>query len=199
MIGCFSLLATVMITVMSLAMLKTEKLQDKWKIKLANTMKAGQTGKKKRFSNWMRQYSFFVLPFITVLREGLEAVVFIGGVSLNVQAKSIPIAAIMGFVCGCLIGYLIYRGGSMLHLRWFFIFSTIILYLVAAGLMSKTVGYFEQNAWNQVIGGEAAEGGGSVITYKVTTVSDLQNQNPTLFLPLFFHTVGCVARFMGRS
>ncbi|CDH55156.1 plasma membrane iron permease [Lichtheimia corymbifera JMRC:FSU:9682] len=172
--GVFSLIATIMITMMGLAMLKTERMQEKWKIKLAKAMEAGggvsANGKKR--SVWkvrMQRYSFFLLPFFTVLREGLEAVVFIGGVSLNVQAKSIPIAAIMGILCGVLVGVIIYRGGSMLHLRWFFIFSTIILYLVAAGLMSKAVGFFEQYAWNLIIGGEAAEEGGDVIPYKVTT------------------------------
>ncbi|CAO3589448.1 unnamed protein product [Absidia cylindrospora] len=163
--GCFCLLATLMITVMGIAMLKTEKLQDKWKLKLAKAMEAGQHGKRKTFKLWMQKYSFFLLPFITVLREGLEAIVFIGGVSLNVEAKSIPIAVIMGLVCGALVSYVIYRGGSMMKLRWFFIFSTAILYLIAAGLMSRAVGFFEQNSWNQVIGGEAAD----VISYKVTT------------------------------
>ncbi|KAG2222241.1 hypothetical protein INT45_010654 [Circinella minor] len=168
--GVFSLIATLMITAMGLAMLKTERMQEKWKVKLAKAMEAGAvTGKKVTWKIRLQRYSFFLLPFITVLREGLEAVVFIGGVSLNVQAKSIPIAAIMGFLCGCLVGFIIYRGGSILHLRWFFIVSTMILYLVAAGLMSKAVGYFEQYAWNQVIGGEAAEEGGDVIAYKVTT------------------------------
>ncbi|KAL1930610.1 hypothetical protein VTP01DRAFT_10772 [Rhizomucor pusillus] len=168
--GVFSLIAVIMITAMGLAMLKTERMQEKWKIKLAKAMETDALQRDKR--TWkvrMQRYSFFLLPFITVLREGLEAVVFIGGVSLNVQAKSIPIAAIMGFICGCLVGFIIYRGGSMLKLRFFFIFSTVILYLVAAGLMSKAVGYFEQYAWNQVIGGEAAEEGGDVIAYKVTT------------------------------
>nr|CAL18215.1 hypothetical protein [Rhizomucor miehei] len=168
--GVFSLIAVIMITVMGLAMLRTERMQEKWKIKLAKAMETDALQRERK--TWkvrMQRYSFFVLPFVTVLREGLEAVVFIGGVSLNVQAKSIPIAAIMGFICGCLVGFIIYRGGSMLKLRFFFIFSTVILYLVAAGLMSKAVGYFEQYAWNQVIGGEAAEEGGDVITYKVTT------------------------------
>lgn len=154
--------------------LKAEKLQDKWKIKLAKAMETGhlrQTKRRQRINTWMKKYSFFILPFVTILREGLEAVVFIGGVSLNVEAKSIPIAAITGFLCGCLVGYIIYRGGAMLQLRWFFICSTIILYLVAAGLMSKAVGFFEQYAWNKVIGGESAEEGGDVIPYKVTTVS----------------------------
>ncbi|CAO3626089.1 unnamed protein product [Cunninghamella blakesleeana] len=123
-----------------------------------------------------------MLPFITVLREGLEAVVFIGGVSLNAQARSIPIAVIMGIICGALVGFIIYRGGSMLHLRWFFIFSTIILYLVAAGLMSKAVGFFEQYSWNLVIGGEVAEEGGDVIPYKVTTsVFHVDWGNPEIY------------------
>ncbi|KAI9299428.1 iron permease FTR1/Fip1/EfeU [Cunninghamella echinulata] len=178
--GIFSLIATIMITVMGLAMLKVEKMQEKWKLKLAKALEADQQKKeqlenkekvKKReaLKRWMQKYAFFLLPFFTVLREGLEAVVFIGGVSLNAQARSIPIAVIMGIICGALIGFIIYRGGSMLHLRWFFIISTIILYLVAAGLMSKAVGFFEQYSWNQVIGGEAAEEGGDVIPYKVTT------------------------------
>ncbi|KAJ2961501.1 hypothetical protein NQZ79_g3314 [Umbelopsis isabellina] len=165
--GSFSLVASILITVMGLAMLRTEKMQDKWKIKLAKSMEA-QAGKQDLKTRTQR-YAFFILPFITVLREGLEAIVFLGGVSLGEQAKAIPIAAIMGIVCGCLVGYLLYRGGSLVKLHWFFVVSTCILYLVAAGLLSKAVGYFEQNAWNQVIGGESAEGGGDVITYKMTT------------------------------
>ncbi|KAG2235614.1 plasma membrane iron permease [Thamnidium elegans] len=164
--GAFSLVAVIMITVMGLAMLKTERMQEKWKVKLAIAMAKKEEGERKStFKEKLQKYAFFVLPFVTVLREGLEAVVFIGGVSLGIPGKSIPIAAIMGIICGILVGFLIYRGGSLIQLRWFFVASTIILYLVAAGLMAKAVGYLEQNAWNQVIGGEAAD----VIGYRVTT------------------------------
>ncbi|KAG0164349.1 high-affinity iron permease [Apophysomyces sp. BC1034] len=166
--GVFALIATLLITAMGLAMLKTERMQEKWKVKLAKAMEKNNE-KKSSFKLKLQRYSFFLLPFITVLREGLEAVVFIGGVSLNVQAKSIPIAAVMGFLCGCLVGVIIYRGGSLLRLRWFFIISTVILYLVAAGLMSRAVGFFETNAWNKIIGGESVEESGTVIPYKVTT------------------------------
>ncbi|KAI8981946.1 high-affinity iron permease [Mycotypha africana] len=161
--GVFSLIATIMITAMGVAMLRTERMQEQWKLKLAKAMEA--KGRKAGFKGWMQQYSFFFLPAITVLREGLEAVVFIGGVSLDTNAESIPLPTIVGIICGCLVGFVIYRGGSLLQLRWFFIISTIILYLVSAGLFSKAIGYFEQNAWNQVIGGESAD----VIGYKMTT------------------------------
>jgi high-affinity iron transporter len=51
----------------------------------------------------------FTLPFITVLREGLEAVVYVGGVGLALPASSFPLAVFCGLAAGAFIGYLIYR------------------------------------------------------------------------------------------
>lgn len=95
---------------MGAALLRVSKLQDKWRVKLARSIesrkrRAGES----RFKLWWEKYAMFTLPFITVLREGLEAVIFIGGISLALPAGSFPLALIAGLVCGCLIGYLIYR------------------------------------------------------------------------------------------
>ena len=43
---------------------------------------------------------------------GMEAVVFVGGVSLGQPATSIPIAAIVGLICGIIIGFFIYEFAS---------------------------------------------------------------------------------------
>lgn len=66
--------------------LRIDRSKLKWKAKLAgafdnkvDTSKlSGKDKREARNSKW----SLFLLPFITVLREGLEAVVFVGGVSL---------------------------------------------------------------------------------------------------------------------
>jgi high-affinity iron transporter len=42
----------------------------------------------------------------------MEAIVFVGGVSLGQSATSIPIAAIVGIVCGLICGYIIYTFAS---------------------------------------------------------------------------------------
>lgn len=42
----------------------------------------------------------------------MEAVVFVGGVSLGQPATAIPIAAIVGIICGLIIGYFIYAFAS---------------------------------------------------------------------------------------
>ena len=112
--GSFSIFASIVISVMGAALLRVSKLQDKWRVKLAKALEAKDSTKKTgtlhtRFKIWCEKYAMFMLPFITVLREGLEAVVFIGGVSLGLPATSFPLPVVCGIGCGCLVGYLIYR------------------------------------------------------------------------------------------
>jgi len=58
------------------------------------------------------KWALVILPLVTVLREGMEAIVFVGGVSLGQPATSIPLAAIVGIICGLVIGYVIYAFAS---------------------------------------------------------------------------------------
>lgn len=60
------------------------------------------------------KYALLILPAITVAREGLEAVVFLGGVSLGEPGSSIPLAAICGLLAGLTVGYLLYKSSSRL-------------------------------------------------------------------------------------
>ena len=111
--GAFSLVASVIITLMGAALLRVSKLQAKWRVKLAKALEAKDSTRKgtfgRRFQTWCEKYAMFLLPLITVLREGLEAVVFIGGVSLGLPATSFPLAVICGLAAGALIGFFIYK------------------------------------------------------------------------------------------
>ena len=111
--GVFALLATIIITVVGAALLRVSTLQDKWRIKVANALEQQSLKQKSpvgnRFKLWCEKYAMFLLPFVTVLREGLEAVVFIGGVGLTLPAEAFPLAVICGLLAGIVIGYLIYR------------------------------------------------------------------------------------------
>lgn len=168
--GVFAILAALIITLMGAALLRVSKLQDKWRVKLAKALEAKDNKHAKtssRIKQWLEKYAMFWLPFITVLREGLEAVVFIGGVGLGLPASAFPLAVITGLAAGCLVGYIIYRVGNTATLQIFLIISTCFLYLVAAGLFSKAVWYFEQNAWNDATGGDAAETGSGAGSYDI--------------------------------
>lgn len=46
------------------------------------------------------------------LHVGMEAVIFVGGVSLGQPATSIPLATVVGLICGLVCGFLIYSFAS---------------------------------------------------------------------------------------
>ena len=118
--GAFALFASIVITIMGAALLRVSKLQDKWRVKLAKALEAKDSTKHGsagiRFKLWCEKYAMFLLPFITVLREGLEAVVFIGGVSLGFPATAFPLPVVLGLGCGCLIGFFIYKYTALFRL-----------------------------------------------------------------------------------
>jgi len=58
---------------------------------------------------WMERYAMFVLPFITVLREGVEAVVFIAGVTFSAPASAVPLPVVVGIAAGAAVGYGLYK------------------------------------------------------------------------------------------
>ncbi|KAF2265176.1 iron permease FTR1 [Lojkania enalia] len=167
--GVFAILASVIITLMGAALLRVNKMQDKWRVKITKAFEVRDSSLpvKGRFKRWTEKYAMFMLPFITVLREGIEAVLFISGVGVGLPAKSFPLAVICGLAAGTLVGYLIYKGGNQTSLQIFLIISTCFLYLVAAGLFSKGVWDFEQNAWVKLAGEGAAEAGSGPGSYDI--------------------------------
>ncbi|EHA26743.1 hypothetical protein ASPNIDRAFT_141555, partial [Aspergillus niger ATCC 1015] len=168
--GVLGILASLIIAVMGAALLRVSKLQEKWRVKLTKALQHHRntnSSRRGRVKMWLEKYVMFILPFITVLREGLEAVVYVGGVGLGLPATSFPLAVVCGLIAGCLVGYLIYRGGSETTMQFFLIVSTCFLYLVAGGLFSRGIWYFQNNAWNKIIGGDASETGSGPGSYDI--------------------------------
>ncbi|KAJ8146482.1 hypothetical protein OY671_000451 [Metschnikowia pulcherrima] len=168
--GVFCMIAAVMITFMGLAMLRINKMREKWRIKLAQALVKAPKGTKRRFSlgHFTKKYAMFILPFITCLREGLEAIVFVGGVGLSSPASSFPLPVICGLIAGILIGVVMFYTGTNSSLQIFLIVSTCFLYLISAGLFSRSIWYFETYVFNTATGGDATENGSGPGTYDIT-------------------------------
>lgn len=230
--GILNLIAVILITPMSLAILQADKSRKKWRKKLAKafagieTMKAGATempnkeknveertegilhpedadneghaplapatsarlensndfenyekAKDKNGINLLRLVrrpfegeakgatAIFLIPLITTAREGLEAIVFVGGVSLGLPASSIPLPAIVGLIVGFLVGYLCFRAKGFSKLKPLLVTMTCCLLVIAAGMFSRSVYYLEFFKYVQLVGDAATEGGNSYGTY----------------------------------
>lgn len=147
--GIFLILLLVIISVLGFGMLRFEQWQLKWEHKLRR--KVDSEGVGRRLSD---RYAMFVLPFVTTLREGLEAVVFVGGVGLLDPVETIPLSAVLALAIGSAVGIVVYRTGVTLRLRYFMVASTCLLYLVAAGLFSKGLWQLELQHYINLCGGQ---------------------------------------------
>ncbi|KAJ3378561.1 hypothetical protein HDU92_007309 [Lobulomyces angularis] len=175
--GIFSVIAGVLLFFMGIAMLDTHNLKKKWEVKMNEQLNSTQVAETQGQSKWVsfakknfnKSNIFFWLPFVTLFREGLEAVVFLGGLSLGVEPKAIPIPAIVGTIVGVLIGFLVYKGGNRMSLRYFFAITSTILFFIGAGLFVTGVFRLESAHWNSLI--IAVEGGDDVAvpTFDTTT------------------------------
>ncbi|KAG1680548.1 hypothetical protein FOA52_014995 [Chlamydomonas sp. UWO 241] len=78
-------------------------------------------------------YAMFLLVFFTILREGVEAIVFLFGVG-NTSPESIPISGAVGIILGLILGFFIYyTGRTIKDIKWLLFFFAVILFFIAAG------------------------------------------------------------------
>lgn len=200
--GAFALVASLIISVVGAALLRIGRIHDKWRVKLATALQRRPqtpnegTPEEVNTTRWQRfrgramafpeRYALLVLPFITVLREGIEAIVFVAGVSFSASAKSVPLPVVVGLLAGIAVGYLLYKGGSSARIKMFFVASTGLLYLVAAGLFSRAVWSFGMQVWNRVVGSDAAELGSGPGSYDIDkSVWHINVGFPAPIRPLF--------------
>jgi len=90
-----------------------------------------------------------VLAFTAVFREGAETVLFLWGLMTQVRIDGVPglAGATGGVVLAGILGWLIFRGGSRIPVRRFFSITTVLLILVAAGLLSSAIARLDNLGW----------------------------------------------------
>lgn len=157
-----SIFASVVISFMSVIFLRIGKLQEKIRMKMTkaiynlstvnikdmktdpleeavdNTSQKSITFKQKLLRITEKEAIFF-LPFITALREGLEAVVFLGGVGIDSPITSLPLSMISAALVSFTIGRFFYKSSTSFSLRVCLVIASCLLYTLASGLMSKGV------------------------------------------------------------
>jgi high-affinity Fe2+/Pb2+ permease len=115
------------------------KFREIWERKLQASLDKAQAQGTKLAGSTM-----FWIPFVSVLREGIEGVLFLTGASAGYPARSIPIPGILGLVIGVLVGFALFRAGSQLNIHRFMVASTAVLLVIAAGLLSRSSHEFQE-------------------------------------------------------
>jgi high-affinity iron transporter len=120
------------------------------------------------------------MAFFAVLREGFETAVFL---LAAFDASTRPLAAgggaLLGVVVAVVLGWGIYRGGVRINLARFFRVTSVVLVLVAAGLLASAAHTAHEAAWlnsfqDQVLNLEWLVAPGSVRSALLTGMLGLQ-------------------------
>ncbi|WVQ98649.1 hypothetical protein IAU59_005780 [Kwoniella sp. CBS 9459] len=182
--GGFCALASVLILVMGLAFLRLPHAQTKWRLKLLSayhTQSSNDPENAHHSHNHNHPHDsalkhrrankataiLFGLPFITVLREGLEGVVFLGGIGLSEKGSAVAGGGIGGLVVGGLLAWLLFSSTTPLSIKRFTTVSSLLLFMIGAGLASRAAYAFERQYFISYVGTAAAEAGNGPGSYRV--------------------------------
>jgi high-affinity iron transporter len=93
--------------------------------------------------------SLVVMAFLAVMREGLETAMFLLAAfqaSLGVSPLSAGLGAVTGLLIAAIIGWGVYSGGMRINLQRFFRITSVLLVIIAAGLLSSAVHHANEAA-----------------------------------------------------
>ncbi len=86
----------------------------------------------------------FFLVFFSVLREGVETVIFLGTVSFSSTRTATLLGALIGIAMAASLGYALFVSSMKLNIRVFFSATNLLLILFAAGLIAQAAHEFSE-------------------------------------------------------
>ncbi|HEX8971425.1 iron uptake transporter permease EfeU [Oryzihumus sp.] len=88
------------------------------------------------------------MAFLAVFREGFETSVFLlATFQASVSRTASVVGAVLGIVAALVLGYALYRGGTRINLKRFFTLTSMVLVVVAAGLLMTAAHTAHEAGW----------------------------------------------------
>ncbi|UCD02658.1 MAG: FTR1 family iron permease [Candidatus Aenigmatarchaeota archaeon] len=125
--GTVMLIGAVLITFMILWMMNQKHLSRKIELKVKDEIQDG------------RKFGLFLLVFFSVLREGVETVLFLGAASFAGDSSYSLAGSLGGVAAAIALGYVIFSGMKTIDLKKVFMITGTLLVLFAAGLVAHGV------------------------------------------------------------
>src|SRR5581483_2860487 len=97
----------------------------------------------------------FGLSFFAVLREGIETALYLAASAFANQALTTLVGGIIGLACAVGVGYAIFVLARRFDLRLFFDVTSLLLLVIAAGLLAHAVHEFQEIGWLPMLAQQA--------------------------------------------
>lgn len=94
--------------------------------------------------NEQHKVGLFLVVFASVLREGIETVIFLGATTFVSAGQNNILGALLGIATVIIIAYFIFIAGKKINIKIFFNVTSVFLILFAAGLVSSSIHEFQE-------------------------------------------------------
>lgn len=84
-----------------------------------------------------------LVAFISVAREGLETALFLVSTTSAADGREVLIGGLIGLAIAIALGVAVYHGSRVIPMRLFFQVTGVLIILFAAGLLSRSVQFFQ--------------------------------------------------------
>lgn len=135
-------------TVIALAAVAMVTFMIVWMRSHARTLKSGlETAAADALAKGSAR-ALVVMAFLAVLREGFETAVFLlATFQASTSRVSASLGALLGIAVAVGLGYAIYRGGTRINMKRFFTVTSVVLVVVAAGLLMSAAHSAHEAGW----------------------------------------------------
>jgi high-affinity iron transporter len=86
-----------------------------------------------------------MVAFLAVLREGIEAALFLVAAATDGDGADVITGALLGIVIAAVLGGVVYAGGRRLPMRAFFQVTGMVVIVFAAGLLARSVLFLQSS------------------------------------------------------
>ncbi len=118
-----------------------------WMQRQGRTYQIGLESNVRRAMQGGQVWALFGIAFVAVLREGIETALFLTATAMVADERQVFMGAVLGVVAAVLLGWVLFSVTIRLNLRRFFLVTSFLLILFAAGLFAHGVHEFVEAGW----------------------------------------------------
>jgi high-affinity iron transporter len=118
-----------------------------WMQRQSRTYQNGLESNVRRAMQSGQVRALFGIAFIAVLREGIETALFLTATAMVADERQVFMGAVLGIAAAVLFGWVLFSATIRLNLRRFFLVTSFLLILFAAGLFAHGIHEFIEAGW----------------------------------------------------
>ncbi|NIS81639.1 MAG: hypothetical protein GTO14_15860 [Anaerolineales bacterium] len=118
-----------------------------WMLRNSRRLQAGLESDVRKAVQGGQKWALFSIAFLAVVREGIETSLFLTAAAMTASTRQVFAGGLIGIAVAFLLGWALFKTTIRLNIRNFFLVTSVLLILFAAGLFAHGIHEFIEVGW----------------------------------------------------